>query len=354
MTKRLAQSVTDIEPSADNPRNSEGSIIELNDGRLFLAYSHFYGGHADDSPAYIAGRYSADGGRTWDAVDTTVVQNEGQQNVMSVSLLRLKSGEIAMFYEIKHSPGDCRLYMRESRDETRTWSEKVCCIPNDGYFVINNDRPVQLSTGRVVVPAAHHPCPDGTWHTWSSRATSTCFFSDDGGNTWNQSSSVLEAPAESRSGLQEPGILEMKDGFLMMWTRTDLGCQYISYSFDCGNSWEEPRASELMSPCSPASIKRVPSTGDLLCVYNDHSGRFPYPEGKRTPLVAALSSDGGATWKHHRLIEDDPDGWYCYTSITFVEDAVLLSYCAGDSRVGGLNRLRIRRIPCEWLYHKEG
>lgn len=58
-----------LEPTTSNPTNSEGSIIELKDKRLFLAYTHFYGGGADYSPAYIAGRYSEDKGKTWDSKD---------------------------------------------------------------------------------------------------------------------------------------------------------------------------------------------------------------------------------------------------------------------------------------------
>jgi len=90
-----------LPPSEENPRNSEGSIIELRDGRLFLAYSHFYGGESDNSAAYIAGRFSEDRGNTWSLKDITVVENQGKENVMSVSLLRLGSGEIALFYMLK-------------------------------------------------------------------------------------------------------------------------------------------------------------------------------------------------------------------------------------------------------------
>ena len=50
-----------------------------------------------------------------------------------------------------------------------------------------------------------------------------------------------------------------------------------------------------------------------------------------------------------KLIESDPEGWYCYTAIHFSGDAVLLGYCAGDPKVGGLNRLRIRRVEMGWL-----
>jgi sialidase-1 len=38
-----------------------------------------------------------------------------------------------------------------------------------------------------------------------------------------------------------------------------------------------------------------------------------------------------------------------YTAIHNVGDAVLLAYCAGDPKVGGLNRLRIRRVGLAFL-----
>ncbi len=89
---------------------------------------------------------------------------------------------------------------------------------------------------------------------------------------------------------------------------------------------------------------------DLLALYNDHSGRFPFSKGKRTPLVAAISSDGGKTWPVRKLIEGDPDGWYCYSAIHFVGDSVLLGHCAGDSKLGTyLGTLPIRRISLDWL-----
>ncbi len=65
--------------------------------------------------------------------------------------------------------------------------------------------------------------------------------------------------------------------------------------------------------------------------------------------MAAISSDSGKTWPRCKLLESAPDGWFCYTAMHFTEDAVLLAYCAGDSKVGGLNRLRIRRITLDWF-----
>lgn len=339
-----------LPPSPENPRNSEGSFVHLQDGRLFFAYSHFYGGGHDNSPARIAGRFSSDGGYTWTDRDVWVVDNEGAENVMSVSLLRLDSGEIALFYAIKNGWNDCKLYMRTSQDETQTWSNKVCTIPHEGYHVVNNDRVVQLSSGRLVVPAAYHPCPDGTRETWSSRGISMCFLSDDRGSTWRMSQTSLEAPEESTSGLQEPGVVELKDGSLMMLMRTDQGCQFRSYSYDGGETWTPAEPTNILSPVSPASVKRIPATGDLLLVWNDHERIDPALRGKRTPLTVAISRDEGRTWENRKILEDDPEGWYCYTAITFVDHSVVLGYCAGNPQIGGLSLLQITVVDVDGLY----
>jgi hypothetical protein len=175
-------------------------------------------------------------------------------------------------------------------------------------------------------------------------------YSDDDGTTWQESASWWALPMRSGTGLQEPGIVELADGSLFSWGRTDQGAQQGFRSTDDGKTWTPPEPTKLQSPVSPASIRRIPGSNDLLALYNDHSGKFPFPKGKRTPLVAAISSDGGKTWPVRKLIEGDPDGWYCYTAIHFVGDTVLLGHCAGDSKLGTyLGTLRIRRISLDWL-----
>ena len=85
----------ELPPGPNNPRNSEGAFMPLKDGRILFAYSRYYGNsNADHAPAEIAARYSSDKGRSWTTNDEIIVKNECGQNVMSVSLLRLRSGEI--------------------------------------------------------------------------------------------------------------------------------------------------------------------------------------------------------------------------------------------------------------------
>ncbi|MEP6670092.1 MAG: sialidase family protein [Chthoniobacter sp.] len=345
------QVVLNIEPTKENPRNSEGSFVRLKSGRVLFYYSQFYGGAEDGSPARIVAIHSDDAGRTWSAPQV-VLENTAGNNVMSVSLLRLASGKLAFFYVLKNSWLDCRPYVRFSTDETATWSEPKLIVAAPGYFVLNNDRVVQLSTGRLVVPVAFHRShladPQSS-KSFDPRAIAMWYYSDDEGQTWQESPSWWTIPVRSGSGLQEPGLVELADGKLFSWARTDQGAQYGFTSTDAGKNWSAPAPTEMKSPTSPASIKRLPGSASLLAVYNDHSGRFPFPIKRRTPLAVAVSSDGGQSWPNAKLIEEDPASWYCYTAIYFVDDAVLLAYCAGDAKVGPLNRLRIRRISLDWL-----
>jgi len=341
-----------------NPRNSEGSMIELKNGKIMFVYSHFYGGKGDNAGAFLAARYSEDKGETWTKEDEIIIENEGKENVMSVSLLRLKNGEIILGYVTKNSLKDCKYYIRKSKDEGKTWSEKILVTNREfeegNYFVVNNDRIVQLSSGRILVPASHHPCPTNKWEDFGPGRV-IVFYSDDNGMTWKSSKTMLFSPEkEDRTGLQEPGVVELKDGRILMWMRTNLGSQFFSYSEDGGETWSEAKPSNLISPCSPASIKRIPETGDLFVVYNDHSGRFPYKKNDvlwlgRTPLVCAISKDEGKSWEKHFPIENDSEGKFCYTSILFIDGKITLSYSAASSnQVWGL--LRITLLDIEEIY----
>lgn len=347
--------VLNLDPSPDNPRNSEGSFATLKSGRVIFYYTRFVGGGSDNSAADIASAHSDDAGRTW-SQPRIVIKNHGDENIMSVSLLRLRSGRLALFYLIKNSWMDCRPYMSVSTDEGDTWSTPSLVVRAPGYFVLNNDRVVQLGTGRLIVPVAFHRSRDSdpkSSKSFDGRGIVFWYLSDDEGRTWSEAPTWWAAPLAGGAGLQEPGVVELADGKLFSWARTAFGAQYGFTSANAGKTWTAPEPTPLKSPCSPASIKRLPGSSDLLGIWNDHSGEFPFVKNKRTPLVAGISSDGGRTWPARRLLEGDPDGWYCYTAVHFVDDAVLLGYCAGDQRVGGLNRLRIRRVKLDWLKAKQ-
>ena len=330
-----------LEPKEGNPRNSEGDFIQLNDGNILFVYTHFTSGTGDNASAYLAGRYSYDQGKTWTNEDVTVLGNEGGMNIMSVSLLRLQSGEVALFYLRKNSETDCIPFMRISTDEAKTWSEPKRCIDATKYHVVNNDRFVQLQDGRIIFPTSIHEAPN-----WANGKV-MCYYSDDNGENWLQSEQVANP---KNVVLQEPGIVELKDGILMLFCRTNSGVQYFSFSENGGETWSPVEPGNIKSPLSPASIERIPATGDLLLLWNNNYK----PErdgGKRTPFNLAISKDDGLSWEKIKTIEGDPAGWYCYTAIEFVDNHVLLGHCAGDTRINsGLSTTQITRLSLDWIY----
>ncbi|MFT4689836.1 MAG: sialidase-1 [Limisphaerales bacterium] len=339
-----------LPPGPGNPRNSEGDFIPLKDGRVLFVYTHFTGGGSDHASGHLAGRYSSDGGVTWTKEDVVVLANEGGFNVMSVSLLRLQGGDIALFYLRKNSLEDCRPQLRISKDEAKTWSEPMEVITDEvGYYVMNNDRVIQTKTGRLVCPVALHNTAAYAKPDWDG--TLMCYFSDDKGVSWRRSQSVLKGvkPDGKRITFQEPGVVELADGRIMLFVRTGEGSQYLAWSKDGGNTWSQPQASNIRSPKSPATIERIPGRKDLLMAWNDHSDIPTTLKGKRTPLAVAVSSDSGKTWKRRHVLEDDPNGWYCYIAMCFVEGKVLLGHCAGDWRVSGLGTTQITRFDLGWL-----
>lgn len=337
---------------SDNSRNSEGAFTTLRDGRILFAYSHYVGDDwQDHARAVIASRESSDGGRSWSKEDRVLVANEGDCNVMSVSFLRLHDRRLALFYVRKNSTLDCRLRMRVSDDEGITWGEPVLCNPAEGYFVTNNDRIVQLASGRLVAPAAYHrpKRADGDVQSGiDSHGEAVFFLSDDSGRTWRESRQRARVGAEIKSGLQEPGVIERRDGSLYGWARTDAGQHWEFESRDGGETWTGPRPSRFRAPCSPLSIRNVGSAAKpiWLAIWNEPDpGRPGEPSSwGRTPLVAAWSRDEGATWSPAVALEDDRARGFCYTAIHRADDAILLAYCCGGRGSAVLQDLCIKRL----------
>ncbi len=327
-------------------RNSEGAFIELKNGELLFAYSKFESGTGDFESANIVGRHSKDNGKTWSTSDKVILENEGGVNIMSVSFLRLKDGSIAMFYLRKNSKDDCMPFMRLSYDEANSWSAPEKIIKDkEGYFVLNNDRVVQLESGRLLAPVSLHKTNS---MEYSTKGRIFCYYSDDNGTTWTSSQ---EVPNPDGVVIQEPGVLELKNGEVIMWMRTDAGVQYLSKSMDQGEGWEEVMPSSIISPRSPASLKRIPSTQDLLLVWNENLSKDKNKAALRTPLTAAISKDEGKTWVNVKQIENDPEGFFCYTAINFVGDNVLLGYMAAlRNELNSSIPLVVRKLPLNEFY----
>ena len=170
------------------------------------------------------------------------------------------------------------------------------------------------------------------------RLISLCFFSDDNGLTCRKGETEIDLP---KSGADEPGLVELKDGSVLMIIRTDLGRIYRAHSYDGGSTWTEPEPMDLISSSSPATIKRIPTTGGLLMIWNNS------PD-KRAPLTAAISKDEGKTWENFKNLEADSPYTYAYTSVTFVNERALVTYYRGDEKSGTWS-LKLKIVGIDWF-----
>ena len=329
----------------EHPRYTEGSIVRLSDDSLLFAVTQFVGGGSDFSHAQIIARRSIDIGNTWSA-PRVLQESTGKMNVMSVSLRRLNESNgdtLAMFYLQKNSYDDLQAYVCFSQDDAKTFGEPVRITTEPGYHVMNNDRVVQLSSGRLLAPIASTPDVHKINHFVSS-----CWLSDDGGKTWRKGKGQVD---QAKRGAMEPEVIELDDGRVMMIVRTQLGYIAMSYSRDGGDTWSEAKQlANLRAPEAPATLRRIPATGDLLLIWNNKYIPGAGHGGKRTPLTAAVSSDEGNSWKHVRNLESDIERSYAYTSLTFVKDRAIMSYWESDA-----DRLssRFRSLPIDWFYSAE-
>jgi sialidase-1 len=347
--RAILRTVNPASPSS--PRHSEGDVISLEDGRLLLIWSDYFKGEGwDHSAARLSAKTSNDGGRNW-SEPWTVVNYEPQGsggNVMSVSLLRARGGDLLMAYHDQTPRMKAKgMVLRRSTDEGKTWSGREPITPNNGNrHVANNACFRMLRRGRIVLSCREYV--GGIRWPYA-------LYSDDDGHSWKAGQHVpppdLTKEQVRAQNVNEPSIAELPDGGLIMMMRSVAGGHFLSYSSDGGESWTKPYLSPLRGVVSPPCIATIPSTGDLLAVWS-------YGMTERSPLNTAVSRDAGKTWSPVKLLERSENFGYGYTSVTFLGDRVILttmqyplfSSLERFQAVPGYTDLLFLSLPIEWFY----
>ncbi len=338
-----------------------GDIVELKDGTLLFASHIDITKAPDDWTTGIVGRTSKDRGRTWSEEFSLVAPATGGRDHPSSfwghpTLLRLPNDDILLSYIVQTqasywsasprvSEGEGLLYSghnywRRSADEGQSWTDQHIMTPQPGTGFMHNGKLLLLSTGRILCPIIYKvrglviPADD------HGGFVSTCFYSDDNGYSWQRSKNDVNMLAVGAE-VDEPHVIELKDGRLMMLGRNYVGFVGRAYSEDKGETWSEGElVEELPMPtCTPLTVDRIPSTGDLLLT-------MPTGPGGRTPLFSMISQDEGETWGHRRIILDDPNERYGYQVVKFLDDVVLI---ATGSRQGPI----VVRMSVDWFYEGE-
>ena len=167
----------------------------------------------------------------------------------------------------------------------------------------------QLANGRLIVPFGSM-LPHAKAVPPTGRHETVILYSDDNGQSWNESPSRLISPCYegyngSSEGSCEPAIEPLKDGRIWMLMRTAAGFLYESYSADNGTTWSNAMASRFNTSTGPPNILRH-KNGWLVVTWNNcelpprHEGLGVY--GGRDALHIAVSDDEGITWRGFREI----------------------------------------------------
>lgn len=211
---------------------------------------------------------------------------------------------------------------RTSDDGGRSWSAPRVLFAEPGIFV--RHPPLILGDGTWLLPA---------YHCGASGDRSAVKVTEDGGRTWK------EHPVPGSADLVQMTIAERPDGSLLaLYRDRRAGRIHASTSAD-GRSWTRPERTVLPNNDSSVQLTRL-GDGRLALVYNDASlehdqFRWVTKNGERrrkalrTPLVLAVSDDGGASWPYRRVLQD-ADREYRQNELGYSYPSVI---DGGDGRV---------------------
>ena len=328
-------------------RKGEGDLIELTDGRLMLVYMEFSGTGSDEAKTRFVSQESADRGKTWSGHRVIAETDPGDMNVYSPNLIRSSDGGILLIFMRQHktSPTTSTHYAWKSTDEGLTFRPWSMFGKGTTYNVCNAVIK-RMKSGRLLLPATFT-------HETGPTYGGVVLLSDDDGLTWSEAKNRISLPMR---GVMEPHVEQAGDGRVLMIVRSQLGSIQMSESSDDGLTWTLPKSTGLKSPESCPELTRIPSTGDLLVVWNNsYDPKFFSHFGKRSPLTAVVSRDNGKTWQHLRDIETDPKRAFSNPGCRFLRDGTaILNYWTCEYlpnwAMQDVIDIRVAIIDTPWFY----
>jgi sialidase-1 len=293
-------------------------------------------------------RRSLDGGQTWQPLQ--VVADMGGDFCGNPCVVE-ETGRGRIWLAFTRSPGDAveeeivartkpatRVYVTHSDDAGATWAEPrdisaAATKPTWGWYGTGPGLGVflrQRDGGRLLIPAYH--TEDGVYRAH-------CFYSDDGGATW-------QLGADAADNTSEPQAVVLPGVGLLMNARTTAGenpTRTLVVSRDRGATWqpaeglaplEERLCQGCLYRCYRSGTKEV---YDLVFTHPHTTGRVG--------VEAFLSADDGRTWPHVATLWRGPSA---YTAMIRAPDGFvnLLVECgAKDTH----EQIAFLKFTTEWL-----
>ncbi|MBM3935214.1 MAG: exo-alpha-sialidase [SAR202 cluster bacterium] len=279
---------------------------------------------------------SDDGGITWSKVYECKDRNGKPVGTSCTSLVKLSGNGIGLAGIVKPKDPQGADWMEQhwymvfwrSDDGGKTWEPPVrMSRPGVDTFALQ-DTFLRTSSGRIILPVylsirhGHHPMDPpypSTGKLAFNQFVSTgghfydtgfgaceALYSDDDGRTWKKNKDgALALHLDWNANIShvgEPSIAEVSPGKLVMMMRTKVGRLYQSWSMDNGETWTLPFPTSLAADTTPAQIRRIPSTGHLLIVWNQEGVEDIRRGFNRMRMSSAISRNGGGIWEFYQNI----------------------------------------------------
>ena len=217
------------------------------------------------------------------------------------------NSELLLFYKIGPNVAGWTGWMKRSKDNGKTWSERES-LP-EGFLGPIKNKP-EMINGVLL-------CPGSTEKNgWKAHIE----FTPDFGRTWTKSGPINDG--QTIQAIQ-PSILKHADGRLQILCRSRNMTINESWSSDGGKTWSIMQASALPNNNSGTDAVTL-QDGRHILVYNHLLPDSTWVKGKgpRTPLNVSVSKDG-KTWYASLVLEDSPISQYSYPSVIQTRDGLV-------------------------------
>ncbi len=299
-------------------RNGDGGrlgyripVAVQGDGSIICFVEHKYAAGYDYSGGIYA-RRSVDEGATWSSI-YGVVSLTGAGNCSPVYDPATKV--ITLAYCLNPSLTTSQAYFTTSNDDGITWetpTEIPDAKPDGGGQFYFGPNPGLKVGNRLLFPFYYRPTPGNDAFVGAA-------WTDDGGATWDQSTTSLEP---ENIGAIEPALYRLPNGVLRMDCRhKDNGnSRRYTESTDDGETWSDVT--------TYATIKCGESQASTYCDGRHVALCVPGGDASRSRLTLYTSNDGTFDTAHRRTIHD---GYAAYSQIIPRSDgSLLVIYEAGD------------------------
>ncbi|MCZ2073866.1 MAG: exo-alpha-sialidase [Bryobacterales bacterium] len=284
------------------PYKHPANIGVLRNGDLYLVYYGGAGEYAVDTGVF--GSRLRKGETKWSQPER--IAHDPFRSVGNAVVWQAPDGLVWLFYVVRDGDtwSTSRIQGKVSRDEGETWSDSFMISDKEGMMVRN--KPIVLSSGEYLLPVYHEVGGDTEMVGAGSTSRFLRFDPKSKAKEW-----IALGVIRSKKGNIQPGVVELGNGHLIAYCRRGGGYGpmsdgYAIYaeSHDGGKTWNEGADSQFPNPNSALEFLKLRS-GNLLLIFNDSMYQ-------RTPLTAALSTDGGKTWPYRKNIAAEPKQSYAY------------------------------------------